>query len=56
MQLAQVMHAIELDRQTSDNVKTFSVHPGVVNTNLFYREASPLKAALLQVAFSYVHC
>lgn len=47
-QLAQVMHAIELVRQTNDNVKTFSVHPGVVNTNLFYRESTPLKSALMQ--------
>lgn len=47
--LAQVMFARSLaDHCADEGVASASVHPGIVNTNLFYRRVGPLGRALLQ--------
>lgn len=45
--LAQVLFAKELNRRFQEYVpNSYAVHPGVVNTSLFYRNSSPLYALL----------
>ena len=47
--LAQVLFTAELDNRFSkDGLKSYAIHPGVVNTNLFYREFNILVKALIQ--------
>ena len=47
--LAQVLFTAELhNRFSSDGLKSYAVHPGVVNTNLFYRQYNALVKALIQ--------
>ena len=47
--LAQVMFARSLaDRYADEGLASASVHPGIVNTNLFYRRVGPVTKALAQ--------
>ncbi len=47
--LAQVLFTAELhNRFSSDGLMSYAVHPGVVNTNLFYRQYNALVKALIQ--------
>ena len=47
--LAQVLFTAELhNRFSSDGLKGYAVHPGVVNTNLFYRQYNAFIKALIQ--------
>lgn len=48
--LAQVLFTRELDRRFQhQGLKSYAVHPGVVNTNLFYRRnSSPLYARMMK--------
>lgn len=47
--LAQVLFTAELNNRFSDGgLKAYAIHPGVVNTNLFYRQYSALIRALIQ--------
>ena len=47
--LAQVMFTRELHhRFNTQGVKSYAVHPGVVNTNLFYQNSGGLYAAIMQ--------
>jgi NAD(P)-dependent dehydrogenase (short-subunit alcohol dehydrogenase family) len=47
--LAQVMFARSLaDRYGEEGLQSASVHPGIVNTNLFYRRVGPVTKALAQ--------
>ena len=47
--LAQVLFTAELhNRFASEGLKSYAVHPGVVNTNLFYRQYNAFIKALIQ--------
>lgn len=47
--LAQILFTAELhNRFSKDGIKSYAVHPGVVNTNLFYRQYNALAKALIQ--------
>lgn len=47
--LAQILFTQELDRRFQEYaLKSYAVHPGVVNTSLFYRNSSPFYALLMK--------
>lgn len=47
--LAQVLFTADLhNRFSGDGLKSYAVHPGVVNTNLFYRQYNAFTKALIQ--------
>jgi NAD(P)-dependent dehydrogenase (short-subunit alcohol dehydrogenase family) len=47
--LAQILFTAELhNRFSKDGLKSYAVHPGVVNSNLFYRQYSALAKAFIQ--------
>lgn len=47
--LAQVLFTAEVDRRFSkDGLKSYAIHPGVVNTNLFYKQYNAITKALIQ--------
>ncbi len=47
--LAQVLFSAEVhNRFSEDGFRSYAVHPGVVNTNLFYRQYNPVAKALIQ--------
>ena len=40
--LAQVIFTVELDRRlAAQGLTSYAIHPGIVNTDLFYRDRSP---------------
>jgi NAD(P)-dependent dehydrogenase (short-subunit alcohol dehydrogenase family) len=46
---AQILFTAELhNRFSKEGLKSYAVHPGVVNTNLFYRQTNALAKALIQ--------
>ena len=47
--LAQVLFTAELhNRYANNKTMSFAIHPGVVNTHLFYREYHPIAKAVIQ--------
>ncbi|MBN1241174.1 MAG: SDR family NAD(P)-dependent oxidoreductase [Spirochaetales bacterium] len=48
--LAQTLWSRELHERYGERLRSYAVHPGVVNTNLFYRSGGPIYKALMQPA------
>ncbi len=47
--LAQVLFSAEIpNRYSNDGFTSYAIHPGIVNTNLFYRQFNTITRAIIQ--------